>query len=84
MKKIAILLLAFILAFTAEAQNISVPRTLRSGARQAEKGEQNDQKDARQKARRQENGFKENNDQKNNREKDHEKDNKTTENYRII
>ena len=44
MKKIAILLLAFILAFTAEAQNISVPRTLRSGARQAEKGEQNDQK----------------------------------------
>ncbi|MBQ3739773.1 MAG: hypothetical protein IJQ94_04900 [Bacteroidales bacterium] len=44
MKKIAILLLAFILAFSAEAQNSNVPRSLRSGAREAEKGGQNDQK----------------------------------------
>ena len=35
MKKIAILLLAIVLSFTAGAQSISVPRTLRSGARQA-------------------------------------------------
>ena len=35
MKKIATLLLAFILAFSAEAQSIQVPRTLRAGAKQA-------------------------------------------------
>ena len=35
MKKIATLLLAFVLAFSAGAQSIRVPRTLRSGAKQA-------------------------------------------------
>ncbi|MBR4919112.1 MAG: hypothetical protein IKZ52_07860 [Bacteroidales bacterium] len=44
MKNIATLLLALTLAFTAEAQTYNVPRSLRSGARQAEKGEQNDPK----------------------------------------
>jgi hypothetical protein len=44
MKKIATLLLAFALAFTAGAQNNNVPRSLRSGARQAEKTGQNDRK----------------------------------------
>lgn len=44
MKKIATLVLAIILAFSAGAQTIRVPRTLRSGARQAAKSNQQEDK----------------------------------------
>ena len=41
MKKIATLLLAFVLVFSAGAQSIRVPRTLRSGAKQAAQANNN-------------------------------------------
>ena len=44
MKKFTFFLIAIILAFSAGAQNNNVPRSLRSGARQANQGEQNDKK----------------------------------------